>query len=69
MLAEPAYQKFAAGQITIITPIEAERFFRVDDYVIGTARKTKIERSIAVFAGDPLLGKATRRIAELVRSR
>ena len=69
MLAEPAYQKFAAGQITTITPIEAERFFRVDDYVIGTARKTKIERSIAAFAGDTLLGKATRRIAELVRSR
>ena len=69
MLAEPAYQKFAAGQIAVITPVEAERFFRVDDYVVGTARKTKIDRSIAVFAADPLLGEATRRVAELVRSR
>jgi hypothetical protein len=69
MLAESAYQKFAAGQMTTITPVEAERFFRVDDYVVGTARKTKIERSIAAFAADPLLGEATRRVAELVRSK
>jgi hypothetical protein len=69
MLAEPAFQKFAAGQIATITSVEAERFFRVDDYVIGTARKTKIERSIAAFAADPLLGEATRHVAELVRSR
>jgi hypothetical protein len=65
MLAEPAYQKFAAGQIAVITAVEAERFFRVDDYVVGTARKTKIDRSIAAFAADPLLGEATRRVAEL----
>jgi hypothetical protein len=69
MLAEPAYQKFVAGQMTNITPVEAERFFRVDDYVIGTARKTKIERTIAAFAADPLLGEAIKRVAELVRSK
>ena len=69
MLAEAAYQKFATGQTKSITPVEAERFFRVDDYVVGTARKTKIERSIAAFAADPLLGEATKRVAELVRSK
>lgn len=69
MLAEPAYQKFATGQMKNITPVEAERFFRVDDYVIGAARKTKIERSVAAFVADPLLGEATKRVAELVRSR
>ena len=69
LLAEPAYQKFATGQTKSITPVEAERFFRVDDYVVGAARKTKIERSIAAFAADPLLGEATKRVAELVRSK
>lgn len=69
MLAEFAYRKFAAGQLKSITPVEAERFFRVDDYVIGHARKTKIERSIAAFTADPLLGDATKKLAELVRSR
>jgi hypothetical protein len=49
--------------------IGAERFFRVDDYVVGASRRTKIERNIAAFATDPLLGEATRRIAELVRSK
>jgi hypothetical protein len=58
MLAEPAYQKFATGQMKNITPVEAERFFRVDDYVIGAARRTKIERSIGAFTADPLLGEA-----------
>jgi hypothetical protein len=69
MLAEAAYQKFSSQQMTTITPVEAERFFRVDDYVVGAARKTKVVRSIAAFATDPLLGEATRRIAELVRSK
>jgi hypothetical protein len=67
MLAEPAYQKFAAGQLKSVSPVEAERFFRVDDYVVGAARKTKIERSIAAFDTDSLLGEATKRVAELVR--
>ena len=69
MLAEPAYQKFASGQIKSISPVEAERFFRVDDYVVGAARKTKVARSIAAFSADPQLGEATRRVAELVRSK
>jgi hypothetical protein len=69
MLAEPAYQKFATGQIKSISAVEAERFFRVDDYVVGAARKTKIARSIAAFGTDPQLGEAARRVAELVRSK
>jgi hypothetical protein len=67
MLAESAYQKFAADRIKSISPVEAERFFRVDDYVVGVARRTKVQRSIAAFKTDPQLGEATRRIAELVR--
>lgn len=67
MLAEPAYQKLITGQTKIITAVEAERFFRIDDYVVGAARRTKIVRSIGAFAADPILGDATKRLAELVR--
>ena len=45
MLAETAYRKFHAGKVEEITAAEAERFFRVDDYVLGDARKGKIERA------------------------
>jgi hypothetical protein len=69
MLAEPAFQKFSSGQLASISPVEAERFFRVDDYVVGVARKNKIERSIAAFNSDPLLGGAIKRVAKLVRSK
>jgi hypothetical protein len=69
LLSEPAYQKFLDGNANEISPTEAERFFRVDDYVIGQARKTKIQRSIAAFESDPLLSEAMRHIAALVRSK
>lgn len=49
LLAEPAYRKYSAGRGIEISPIEAERYFRVDDYVIGDARKQKVQRSIAAF--------------------
>ena len=67
MLGETAYQKISSGQLTSVSPVEAERFFRIDDYVVGAARKNKIERSIAAFNSDPLLGDATKRLAQLVR--
>jgi hypothetical protein len=69
MLAEPAYQKFSMGQFDSISQREAESFFRVDDYIVGNARRAKVERSIATFAADPLLGEATKRVAALVRSK
>ena len=68
MLAEAAYQKFAAGKQNSISSLEAERFFRVDDYVIGAARKTKIQRGIADLTdflnqrdGDYCIGKISSR--------
>ena len=69
MLAEAAYCKLIAGKKREITPMEAERFFRVDDYVIGEARKTKIKRTIAAFQSDPDLAKAVKKIATIVRER
>jgi hypothetical protein len=69
MLAEPAYCKLFAGKNKEITPVEAERFFRVDDYVVGEARKTKLQRTIAAFQSDPDLAKATKKIAAIVREK
>lgn len=69
MLAEPAYCKLIAGKTKEITPIEAERFFRVDDYVVGEARKTKIQRAVVAFQADPDLAKVIKKLAAIVRER
>jgi hypothetical protein len=69
MLAEPAYRKLLAGKTKEINPVEAERFFRVDDYVVGEARKTKLQRAIAAFQSDPDLAKAIKKIAAIVREK
>jgi hypothetical protein len=41
---EDAFLKFANGLQQEITKSEAERFFRIDDYVTGNSRTAKIER-------------------------
>ncbi len=69
MLAEPAYRKLVAGRSKDISAMEAEQFFRLDDYVVGKARRTKLQRSITAFAQDPMLADAVKRIATLVRER
>jgi hypothetical protein len=69
MMGEAAYRKFAAGEASEITAAEAERFFRVDDYVFGDARKGKIERAKNTFANEPDLRAAIQAIAKLVRER
>jgi hypothetical protein len=69
MLAETAYQKFHAGEAEGITAAEAERFFRVDDYVVGDARKEKLERAKSAFANEPELRDAIQTIAKLVREK
>lgn len=69
MLGETAYRKFHAGDVKEITAAEAERFFRVDDYVLGDARKGKIERAKSAFANEPDLKDAIQTIAKLVREK
>jgi hypothetical protein len=69
MLAETAYRKFHTGDLEEITAVEAERFFRVDDYVVGDARKGKIERAKSAFANEPELRDAIQAIATLVREK
>jgi hypothetical protein len=69
MMGEAAYQKFQSGARRRITPAEAERFFRVDDYVVGDARREKIERARNAVSNDPELSRAIAAIAKLVREK
>jgi hypothetical protein len=69
MMGEAAYNKLQSGARSQITPAEAERFFRVDDYVVGDARRAKIERARNALSNDPELSRAIAEIAKLVREK
>jgi len=69
MRSEVAFQKWEQGRAKEITAVEAERLFRIDDYVIGKARKARIKRAIETFRADAELGAAVKDISLLVRNR
>jgi len=67
MQAETAYVKVREGLEAELTKAEAEKFFRLDDYVIGAARARKIQQAEIDFRDDPDLRPIIRKIAALVR--
>jgi hypothetical protein len=67
MLVEDAYVKFQKGLIGEITKADAERFFRIDDYVTGKPRAAKIERFKILASEHPNLAIAVDFLANLVR--
>jgi hypothetical protein len=69
MLSEPAYIKVAKGRTVEVTIPEAERFFRLDDYVVGQARERKLAQAENALHDDPKLGPAVANAAKLVRSK
>lgn len=69
MMGEVAFEKFCSGKLAEITAIEAERFFRVDDYVVGDARRAKVERAKNAFANEENLLSAIKAIAEVMREK
>ncbi|WP_374652302.1 hypothetical protein [Dongia sp.] len=69
MLSEPAYKKVAEGRAVEVTVPEAERFFRLDDYVVGQARERKLAQTENAFHDDPKLSLAVANAAQLVRSK
>jgi hypothetical protein len=69
MANEAAFQKWKSGEFETITSVEAERLFRIDDYVIGKARASRLKRALDTFTNDPVLGEAIKDIAQLVRDR
>ena len=53
MLGEAAYQKLQQGRKGEVSVLEAERFFRIDDYVVGVARRDRLRRVVSAFRDDP----------------
>lgn len=66
MMKEDAFQKIRMGLTTSITQSEAERFFRIDDYVTGKARAGKIERFRIMATDNNELMQAIDLLARLV---
>jgi hypothetical protein len=69
MMIEEAFVKFANGKAQDITKSEAERFFRIDDYVTGKSRSAKIERFRIIASGNERLSLAIDFLATLVREK
>jgi hypothetical protein len=67
MMNEDAFTKFTRGHQQEITRSEAERFFRLDDYVIGKARAAKIERFKIMASRSSVLSRAIEFLSGLVR--
>lgn len=67
MLASSAFGTWHASGLDSVSLQEAEAFFRIDDYVAGTARERKIERALNMFSSDADLGELVRSLAARVR--
>jgi hypothetical protein len=67
MMHEDAFLKFANGLEQEITKSEAERFFRIDDYVTGNSRTAKIERFKIIASNNRPLSLAIDFLSGLVR--
>lgn len=69
MLANETFRKFATGRLDEVTSQEAERFFRIDEYVVGKGRQARIQRVLNFFRRDSELGAAVEALAEKIRGR
>jgi hypothetical protein len=58
LLSTDAYAKFTEGRIDDVTSRDVARFFRLDEYVTGSARERKITRLMNGFGKDPDLKHA-----------
>ena len=67
MLGEDAFQKISERRESTITKSDAERFFRLDDYVTGRARLAKIERFRIMASANKELLRAIEILSTLVK--
>jgi hypothetical protein len=67
MMSETAFLKFSKGRTQEISKSDAERFFRIDDYVTGKLRTAKIERFRIIANNNNALSLAINFLAELVK--
>ena len=66
LLGTAALEKFVSGHTAEITAKEAEAFFRLNDYITGSARAAKIQRTVHMFDDDADLAEVVRAVAERV---
>jgi hypothetical protein len=66
MMSEDAFQKIRLGLANSITKSEAERFFRIDDYVTGKIRTAKIERFRIIATDNTELAQAIDILSKMV---
>lgn len=66
MMSDEAFLKIQLGQAASITKSEAERFFRIDDYVTGKARTAKIERFRIIATNNSELAQVIKILSQLV---
>lgn len=64
LLIEDAYLKATKGQMAELSERDLLRFFRLDEYVVGSIRQSKIDRVVRAFADDPELGPVVSVLAE-----
>jgi hypothetical protein len=66
LLADAAHDRFVREGAESVTRQQAEAFFRLDAYVTGEPRKTKLLRIVNAFGEDPDLGATVRALASKV---
>lgn len=69
MLGSSALELLKSKGEDAVTAQEAEAFFRIDDYIVGEARKRKVNRIVDIFKNDPELGDIVITLAKRVRER
>jgi hypothetical protein len=67
LLASPTTTKIHNGLDAEISLREAEEFFKLDDYVVGTTRERRLDRYLNLFQNDRELGPLVSHLAKRVR--
>ncbi len=58
ILASEAFQKYSAGAKGAVTPRDVSEVFRLNEYIVGDSRRTKIQKLLNVFGEDKEVGDA-----------
>lgn len=69
LLASAAYAQVAEGNAAAVSADEADSFFRMNVYVSGPARETRIARLENLFGDDPEIGPVVAILAARARQR
>lgn len=69
LMTTAAFEKYANGDIQSITKEDAEAFFRLDDYIVGSSRLQKIDRLQNMFSDDSDLGTLVKHLAAMLKGR